>query len=458
VHENPHAFLGSALKRLAKFGTIWINTSNFIFSSGGAVGTHRKNRHTTRPGARAICFALAIAALIACTKSPEPAAGAITELAGGASLDRAGKTMAVEPAMLVILHDRLTTAADGRLTVTLADQSQLQIAASSTIILDNAVMSGKGSDHISLALGTLRSIVKPISNTGDYEVRTANLVAGVRGTDFAVSYQPGSSTTTSGQSVVEVTEGKVAVNNPALPNVQPVLIQAGQRTTVSGDEAPAPPRPITMAAASPAPVSAASPNAGAPTAAAGTVSVTDCQEIDKPGTYLLTKNVETGRTCFPISTSTVTLDLGGHSIGGNGSYPGISANPPSGNVLLTDIVIKNGAVENFSDGIYVPAAKRVTIEGVTVRMNGDHGLLLGMFGTVKNCTVEKNVGIGVYADGFFATLTGNTVTGNDIGIRANCPATISNNKVIDNKSANLRLNDESKCTLSGNTAPPIEKK
>ena len=84
---------------------------------------------------------------------------------------------------------------------------------------------------VNLALGKLRVITAKIFGAGSAtEVRTANTVAGVRGTTFVVIFIPPEETD------VIALDGVVAVQNPNLPQLEPV--PANFLTQVIGDTAP----------------------------------------------------------------------------------------------------------------------------------------------------------------------------------------------------------------------------
>lgn len=69
-----------------------------------------------------------------------------------------------------------------------------------------------------------------VATEADFAVRTPNQTASVRGTVFAVSYDP-----EEGESDITVQEGQVLVT-PANTSLQPLLLGAGQRVSVSMDE------------------------------------------------------------------------------------------------------------------------------------------------------------------------------------------------------------------------------
>jgi len=62
-----------------------------------------------------------------------------------------------------------------------------------------------------------------------------------------------------------------------------------------------------------------------------------------------------------IGASNVTLDLGGHTLSGHAPGIGVLATGREG------LVIRNGTIEGFQDGVFVSESSRVTVEKLTVR-------------------------------------------------------------------------------------------
>jgi hypothetical protein len=138
-------------------------------------------------------WSLAMLAMIAITASA-PAAhaqstvGTITQLAGTANIQRAGATIAAAPNMPIMLHDRIATNPNASLTISLVDNSSLQLGSASTLVIDSSVMvNGVGApSKVGLLQGDLHSLIvgamKGSSTT--FEVNTPNAIGAVRGTDF----------------------------------------------------------------------------------------------------------------------------------------------------------------------------------------------------------------------------------------------------------------------------------
>lgn len=62
-----------------------------------------------------------------------------------------------------------------------------------------------------------------------------------------------------------------------------------------------------------------------------------------------------------IGASNVTLDLGGHTLSGHAPGVGVLATGREG------LVIRNGTIEGFQEGVFVIESNRVTVEKLTVR-------------------------------------------------------------------------------------------
>jgi hypothetical protein len=125
---------------------------------------------------------------IASTAHAQSTVGTITQLAGTANIQRAGATIAATPNMPVMLHDRIATDANGSLTISLVDNSSLQLGASSTMLIDESVMvNGVGApSKVGLLQGNLHSLIIGAmkGSTTTFEVNTPNAIGAVRGTDF----------------------------------------------------------------------------------------------------------------------------------------------------------------------------------------------------------------------------------------------------------------------------------
>ena len=129
-------------------------------------------------------------------------------------------------------NDTVRTAADSKVKVLLRDDSIMTLAERSEMQFTEFLLTPQQRRTIvSLTLGKLRVVTTRIFGAGSAtEVRTANTVAGVRGTTFIVVFIPPDATE------VDVLDGVVAVRNPNLPQLEPV--PANFRTQVIGDVPP----------------------------------------------------------------------------------------------------------------------------------------------------------------------------------------------------------------------------
>jgi len=176
--------------------------------------------------------------------------GTVTDLAGSAHVERGGSTMPVTNGMPVELKDKFTTDAGAHLSITLSDNSKLDLAEQSSLVIDEQVVGGGGqTTKVSLLGGHLESLVtKALRGTApSFEVKTPNAIAGVRGTRFGVGYAPSSPVCGDAPtSDVSVAQGAVEVANSASPGVG-ITVEEGYETVVCAGRPPLPPGPLGIA-------------------------------------------------------------------------------------------------------------------------------------------------------------------------------------------------------------------
>src|SRR5436309_5969069 len=131
-------------------------------------------------------------------------------------------------------NDTVRTAANSKVKVLLRDDSIMTLAERSEMQFTEFLLTPQQRRTIvSLTLGKLRVVTTKIFGAGSTtEVRTANTVAGVRGTTFIVTFIPPEETE------VAVLDGVVTVSNPKFPQLEPV--PANFHTQVIGNTAPNP--------------------------------------------------------------------------------------------------------------------------------------------------------------------------------------------------------------------------
>lgn len=155
----------------------------------------------------------------------------------GTATVQAANTTTREPLQFraaLFQNDTVRTGADSKVKVLLRDESIMTLAENGELQFTEFLLNPEANQRrtiVSLTLGKLRVLTTKIFGAGSAtEVRTANTVAGVRGTTFVVIFIPPDETD------VIALDGVVAVRNPNLPQLEPV--PANFRTQVIGNTAP----------------------------------------------------------------------------------------------------------------------------------------------------------------------------------------------------------------------------
>lgn len=150
----------------------------------------------------------------------------------------------------------------------------------------------------------------------------------------------------------------------------------------------------------------------------------------QPGHYYVTKNL-VGPGGITVTASDVSIDLGGFTLTGVSTTPGIDIDP-----VMTGTVIRNGSLRNWTVGIRqfasddldteiviqdvnvanttshgMQLASRIRIHGCSVAAAGGNGITVGAGPSIiEGCTVRGAVGIGIQA-GFSTTVRDCDVSG-----------------------------------------------
>lgn len=150
--------------------------------------------------------------------------GTITQLQGVADIQRNGATTPAAVNEPVMLHDKIVTEANASLTISMVDNSSLQLGASSTLTIDESMLvSGVGAPRkVGLLGGSLHSTLLGAMRGSStmFEVNTPNAIGAVRGTDWTQTFkdQPQSQYKGCLQFTdVDVNEGTVQVCNKEGP-------------------------------------------------------------------------------------------------------------------------------------------------------------------------------------------------------------------------------------------------
>jgi len=171
---------------------------------------------------------------------PATAAGSITAINGTATIKRAGASLPAAYGNALQVGDTIATGPDGRVTITLSDNTQLEVTESSSLELTENVLNPNGtraSTKVTLLGGLVRSLVRFSAGAApNFEVHTPNAVAAARGTTYDVDYIKGLQTPEHKEcrefTDVLVYEGTVEVSNPTNPSAPSVDVHTGQKTRV----------------------------------------------------------------------------------------------------------------------------------------------------------------------------------------------------------------------------------
>jgi parallel beta-helix repeat protein len=94
--------------------------------------------------------------------------------------------------------------------------------------------------------------------------------------------------------------------------------------------------------------------------------------IDK--NFILNQDMNFTGNGMVISADNITIDLGGHTIRGPGKGPWIWPEPALSSVGIevkgrSNVVVKNGRIENFATAIFLADSGKITIENITTQLN-----------------------------------------------------------------------------------------
>lgn len=188
-------------------------------------------------------------------------------------------------------------------------------------------------------------------------------------------------------------------------------------------------------------------------AAAGAVNISSCQFLTTPGTtYKLTTDLTSCGDCLAVLADRVTVDLQGHSITSTCEDFGRAVTDLG--VTRDVIVIKDGAISGYPEGINLGASMRVTVVGLEVTGARFLGIGTGFKSLVKSSVVTAppgSLGGGIVvldrgqveesdaSNNFIGIsclsrclITRNTANNNFLGIFAGSESTVSFNTANDN--------------------------
>jgi len=181
----------------------WFSTVVFVigrgFREGRALGRMVFGTVHANPDPewRAICAYCVRSLLVLCLVSAvgaaemELPAGRVKRSQGSVTVERAGQTRAVEVGTPVYVGDRVRTAADGAVGITLSDDTLLTAGPGSTLLINEFRFNTTTNDGNLLATllkGTLSVVTGLIGKQAPQNVsfKTPTVVLGIRGTEFII--------------------------------------------------------------------------------------------------------------------------------------------------------------------------------------------------------------------------------------------------------------------------------
>ena len=199
-------------------------------------------RHSVLKG---FCFFFSCAALITIASAAwGEVVGTVAVVEGDAEIGREGLWTVGSAGTAVAIGDQLRTGRPGRMRIVFRDDSVLSLGEDSTLVVDEQVFDpGAAGAHslFHLVAGTIKAVVSPYYSTAGstYEVKTETAVAGVRGTEFVIDYDP-----ETGKTEVVGIRGVVTVHGTADPTAPGLLVTASEATAVGAGELPSEARPV----------------------------------------------------------------------------------------------------------------------------------------------------------------------------------------------------------------------
>lgn len=167
--------------------------------------------------------------------------GTVASIEGTAEIGREGSWVAAEVGAPVHADDLLRTGKPGHMRVVFDDDTVLTLGDESELTIADHVFApdqGEARSLVDLLSGTVNAVVSEYYRNPNaaYEVKTKTATAGVRGTEFVVSYEPGEKITE-----VFVVDGRVEVTSQIEDVENTVFLNANEVTYVRAGELPSAP-------------------------------------------------------------------------------------------------------------------------------------------------------------------------------------------------------------------------
>jgi len=211
---------------------------HFYVSPAGATAAARQ--WARRIGHAAPVAVLAILLSAATVRAQE--VGTIAALEGTGEIGRGSARLAATTGAAVHQGDELRTGSPGRMRIVFQDDSVLTVSDGSRLVVDEQVFrpsQGKSRSIFGLLQGKVSAVVSEYYQQpgSAYQIKTATAVAGVRGTEFVMVYDPRTQ-----QTDVAGVHGYVEVRSLFERGGSGVMITAGELTTVARNAVPSAPQ------------------------------------------------------------------------------------------------------------------------------------------------------------------------------------------------------------------------
>ena len=161
-----------------------------------------------------------------------------------------------------------------------------------------------------------------------------------------------------------------------------------------------------------------------------------------------------GSDGLDVGANSITIDLNGHTIAGDGTHQGIFSQGHNG------VAIKNGTVDHFDSGIFLQGGDGNTVKNVHATRNAFTGISLDNGTTNATLTgnyAAKNdaggISLGIGDDG--ARLTGNVAAANaEVGFffQGNENVVVVGNAALNNGHSGFDTNGGMRGNFTGNVA------
>lgn len=186
---------------------------------------------------------LALAALVAVAPPINAEeVGTVAAVEGTAEILRGGTWSVATTGAGVATGDNIRTGRPGHVRIVFRDDSVLVLSDATTILIDQQVYDPNASQSVfGLLQGKLKSVASHYYGApgSRYEVQTPTAVAGVRGTEFVMSYDPATGAT----EVVGI-RGVISVHSSVDPAGPGILVTASEASAVALGELPSPVRQL----------------------------------------------------------------------------------------------------------------------------------------------------------------------------------------------------------------------